>query len=161
MNLYSYVGGNPLGFVDPLGLWSISFEGYVGLGGGIIFGRDSNTGQPFITLRGGYGIGGGFEYDPLATRPGSEECKPGQESNPSGEAIGLFGKVGGRLGPVKGGLSANAGLQNGASALPVNPYGSFVKPKISFTNRGTGISASAAAGAEFTIYGKGSCGCPK
>jgi hypothetical protein len=62
---------------------------------------------------------------------------------------------------VKGGLSANAGLQNGASALPVNPYGSFVKPKISFTNRGTGISASAAAGAEFTIYGKGSCGCPK
>ncbi|MEK7322741.1 MAG: hypothetical protein AABZ84_06655 [Pseudomonadota bacterium] len=43
----------------------------------------------------------------------------------------------------------NAGMQNGSSALPINLYGSFASPKGPFTNRGTGISASAAAGAEF------------
>lgn len=149
-NLYGYVMGDPVNFVDPLGLWSIGIEAYVGFGGGVTIGRDNATGQPFLNIRVGYGIGGGFDYDPLAKRPGSDPC-----DKSSGEGVGVFGKVGGRVGPVKAGLGFNAGVQNGSSAYPTNPYGSFASPKVSYTNRGTGISASAAAGGEFTIYGRG------
>ena len=148
-NLYAYVENNPVNAVDPFGLWSLSFEAYAGLGGGVAFGRDNATGQTFVTLKGGYGIGGGFDYDPLAKRPGSN---PDDKS--SGEAIGVYCKVGGRLGPVKGGFGFNAGVQNGSSPYPSNLYGNLASPKASFTNRGTGISASAAAGFEFTIFGR-------
>ena len=150
INTYAYADNAPTIYTDPLGLWSIGIEGYAGLGGGVMFGRDPATGQAFLNIRFGYGIGGGFDYDPFAKRPGSDVCDKG-----SGEGFGVFGKAGGRAGPVKGGLGFNAGLQNGSSALPTNPYGSFASPKLSFTNQGTGISATAAAGAEFTIYGRG------
>jgi len=71
-------------------------------------------------------------------------------------AVGLYGKAGDRVGTVKGGLGFNLGLQSngeGRHIWPVVPYGSFAKPKVSHTNRGTGISASAAVGAEATLYG--------
>lgn len=149
-NLFGYVNNDPINFIDSLGLWSFGIEGYAGFGGGMTFGRDAVTGQPFLNIRIGYGMGGGFDYDPLAKRPGSDPC-----DKSSGEGFGVYGKVGGRIGPLKAGLGFNAGVQNGSSALPINPYSSFASPKVSFTNRGTGISASAAAGAEFTIYGRG------
>ena len=150
LNTYAYVGGNPVRWVDPLGLWSFGIEGYAGFGGGVTFGQDAVTGQSFLNIRIGYGFGGGFNYDPFAKRPGSDPC-----DKSSGEGVGLYGKAGGRIGPIKAGLGFNAGLQNGSSALPTNPYGSFASPNISFTDRGTGVSASAAAGVEFTIYGSG------
>lgn len=148
-NLYGYVEGNPISLIDPQGLWSVAVEGYVGFGGGVAIGQDHITGQLFVSLRDGAGVGGGFDYDPLAKRPGSDAC-----DQSSGEGFGVFSKVGGRFGPAKAGLGFNAGVQNGSSALPVNTYGSFASPKASLTNRGTGISASAAMGAEFTIYGR-------
>jgi hypothetical protein len=53
INSYAYVGGNPVSNTDPLGLWSVTFEGYNGVGGGITIGRDPNTGQPFMNMRAG------------------------------------------------------------------------------------------------------------
>ncbi|MHB8744726.1 MAG: hypothetical protein ACYC9L_16635, partial [Sulfuricaulis sp.] len=147
---YTYVDDNPVNYIDPLGLWSVGFEAYSRVGGGVTFGRDAVTGQLFFNARIGYGFGGGFDYDPNGRRPGSDPC-----DKSSGEGFGVYGKVSGRVGPVKAGLGFNAGLQNGSSALPSNPYGSFASPKVSFGNRGTGISASAAAGVEFTLYGSG------
>jgi|CXWL01.1.fsa_nt_gi RHS repeat-associated protein len=147
-NLYGYVVNDPVNAIDPLGLWAFSFEVYGGVGGGVAFGRDDSTGQPFFALRYGYGYGGGFDYDPFGKRPGSNS-----EDKSHGMSAGLYCKAGVRNGPFKGGLSANAGAETGANSNYF--YGSFVSPKFSFTNRGAGISASAAAGAEFSFFGQG------
>jgi len=45
--------------------------------------------------------------------------------------------------------------------LIVDETGKDLFNQASFTNRGTGISASAAAGVEGTIFNKGKCGCGK
>ena len=38
----------------------------------------------------------------------------------------------------QGGFGFNAGVQNGWSPYPSNPYGNLASPKAFFTNRGTG-----------------------
>lgn len=55
--------------VDPLGLWSVTFEGYAGVGGGMTVGRDPTTGKPFMTLRAGWGISSGFKWYKKGERP--------------------------------------------------------------------------------------------
>ncbi|MBI5450791.1 MAG: hypothetical protein HY940_05485 [Gammaproteobacteria bacterium] len=150
VNLYGYVLNDPVNYIDSIGLWSIGFEAYTGLGGGVTFGIDDNTGQPFLTMRIGYGLGGGLDYTPFSKRPGSDPCDIS-----SGEAVGLYGKTGGRIGPIKVGLGFVAGMENGASPYLINPYGSFAGPKISFTNRGASVALGASTGIEFTIFGRG------
>jgi hypothetical protein len=62
------VGNNPVTLIDPSGLWSLSFDLYEIVGGGITIG--GGEGQPFfISTRFGMGIGGGFSYDPGGGSP--------------------------------------------------------------------------------------------
>ena len=66
MNLYNYVGGNPIGRIDPMGLWSIQI-GFSGSGGGgaggttgagIVIGYSDEQGPQW----GVYGYGGGGSH---------------------------------------------------------------------------------------------------
>jgi len=62
VNLYGYVLNDPVNLIDPLGLWSVTYGGYFGVGGEVTFGNDSGNG--FMTGRFGFGLGLGVSYDP-------------------------------------------------------------------------------------------------
>ena len=105
MNLYSYTGSNPAKYIDPWGLWSLSFGGYAGWGGGIVVGVNPDGGL-FISFRGGYGIGGGVSYDPNGKSTGYNPC---QRNNGMNVSVGGFGEANVGLGPGSVGLSGGAG----------------------------------------------------
>lgn len=47
VNDYAYTRDNPVRYIDPAGLWSITFGAYGGVGGQITFGSDDGHG--FVT----------------------------------------------------------------------------------------------------------------
>lgn len=104
LNRYSYVQGDPLSYVDPLGLWEVSVEFYAPFGGGISFGRDPNTGQGFLACKVGIGIGGGAFLDPLGGRPGGEKATAGK----GGATLGISLQAGGNAGVAGLGFSGQA-----------------------------------------------------
>lgn len=142
INTYAYVGGNPVSRIDPYGLWSVTFEGYVGVGGGVTIGRDPNTGQPFITLRAGWGIGGGAKWEKEGGRPGSEGLTSACKG--SGAGAGLFGDADFNAGPLQAGLKNNFGENSGTGY-----YGQFMSPGWSLGSS-WGIKAGGSFGVEFT-----------
>jgi RHS repeat-associated protein len=144
INTYGYVGGNPISRVDPYGLWSVTFEGYAGVGGGVTIGRDPNTGQPFMSLRAGWGLGGGAKWDKTGGRPGSEGLTNTCKGN--GAGIGLFGDVDLNAGPLQAGLKNNFGQNSGTGY-----YGQFMSPGWSLGDS-WGIKAGGSAGVEFTFW---------
>jgi len=87
-NFYAYVGNNPVSAVDPLGLWSLSVSGYYGWGGGV-----SVTGEGFhigsITFEGGVGLGGGVNFNPWGGKP-----DPNASSNSNSIGVAAGGNVG-------------------------------------------------------------------
>lgn len=89
-NWYAYVGDDPINHVDPLGLWSVTVEAYAGFGGGVVIGYDEVSGQWFYGGRLGVGVGGGWNLDTDARRPGGPE-NPGCEH---GTTVGGYGSIG-------------------------------------------------------------------
>jgi uncharacterized protein RhaS with RHS repeats len=158
LNTYSYVGGNPVSFIDPLGLWSFSFGGYVGVGGDVSFGKDPNTCQGFMTVKFGWGAGGGGKWDPRGGRPGSG---PGDNPRTSGITLGVFGDIDFNAGPVQASLQNNLGryIPFGQNS---SVYSDFMKPNGTFGDS-WGLKATAAAGGEISIFtaspNPSQCGC--
>jgi hypothetical protein len=105
LNTYGYVGGKPLRYIDPLGLWSVSVKFFYGFGGTESFGKSSN-GKWFITGGAGVGLGAGIKWTPNGDFPkpdnGTQIC--GQEGY-----IGVKGSVGASLGPLAADLSGQTG----------------------------------------------------
>lgn len=97
-NSFAYAANNPLNRVDPMGLWSFSFDAYGGIGGGITVGAHNQTGKFFIKGRLGLGfkIGGGLNIldngpTDLKRRktPYSKECSA-LEAGYTGFSVGGF-----------------------------------------------------------------------
>jgi RHS repeat-associated protein len=144
-NLYAYTGSNPVNFIDPLGLWSVTIEGYELFGGGIVFGSNPNGGL-FISFRVGVGLGGGISVDPKGTSPGWDPCKKHGLLN-----VGLGGYAGANvgLGPFYGGYNAAGGynIEN-----PGKNYWYFTHGLNYGLDYGLRLRAGAAGGAEITFY---------
>ncbi|MFV5303178.1 RHS repeat-associated core domain-containing protein [Acinetobacter baumannii] len=62
VNTYTYVGNNPVNYIDPYGLWSLSIEGYYGVGGGASI--SYNNGTLEVLGKVGVGLGAGIGLDP-------------------------------------------------------------------------------------------------
>jgi hypothetical protein len=140
---YTYVGGNPLSGIDPLGLrdWSVTFGGYAGPGGQITFGSVGGSG--FMTGRVGFGLGAGFTYNPNATLPG-----PAPDDPATGGAIAACSaKANFNAGPVSAALEKGVArnYNNGQSAF-------FGGASFSARDRFTGINLSGSIGTQITIY---------
>jgi len=153
INTYAYVNGNPLIYIDPLGLWSFSLDAYSGWGGGMSFGYDTETCQPFVTGRVGAGLGGGIGFNPTAGRPGNKSAG----GSGSGFTFGQFvqGNVGvGVAGRGIGiGAEADVGRDYGSKKGYAGPDSS---PQFGYSSGGkTGASAGISGGFEFGYYGSG------
>jgi uncharacterized protein RhaS with RHS repeats len=104
LNLYAYVQNNPIDYLDPYGLWSLSFSGYAVFGGGVTI---SGTGFHLnaITAEAGIGFGGGFSVNPW-----DKGEPPDPEAPHESNSLGLAASVGAGLGPLGVGISSNAGI---------------------------------------------------
>ena len=151
---------NPINFIDPEGLWSISVEFYAKGGGGIVFGKNPD-GDYFLSIRGGYGLGGGIAYDPKGTSPGWDPCIK-QEGVPM-FGIGGYGELSAGFGPFFAGVNANIGVHQliAYRSLIFLSYVSGAKLTYglgtdwsfkNFIKSFKAVRAGGAAGVEMTIY---------
>lgn len=113
------------------------------MGGGISFGRDPNTGQPFMTGRAGWGVGGGFKWEKSGSRPGSDAPNACRST---GAGVGVFADIDFNLGPLQAGLQNSLGRNTGTGT-----YGQFMSPSWSIGDS-WGIKAGGAFGAQGGLW---------
>jgi hypothetical protein len=86
-NLYVYVGNNPVGLRDPLGLWCIGVSGYAGVGGGAEL--CCNNGKCSICGELGFGLGvsGGVGSGDAKNTGGKVVSEAGASCGPAGASV--------------------------------------------------------------------------
>ena len=97
-----------------------------------------------MSLRAGWGLGGGFKWDKNGGRPGSEGLTNACKGN--GAGIGLFGDIDLNAGPLQAGLKNNFGQNSGTGY-----YGQVMSPGWSLGDS-WGYKAGGSFGVEFTFW---------
>ena len=102
INLYGYVGNNPVNAIDPRGLWQFTIGGAIYLGGIVSFGH--NSGRWNLDITAGGGIGGMIGLNPNDSGP----------SNMQGFAmkLGIKGQARVDLGLLGGGYGGGISSEN-------------------------------------------------
>jgi hypothetical protein len=134
-----------LSLTDPLGLWSIGFELYGGIGGGITF--TCSDGKMEITSRLGTGLGGGFGFDP------NQAISPHAVSN-AGSIARAFGTVGAEVKVPTLSVGASATLRGG-NAVTTRVGGGYFEtslPQFGMGNFAPKVGLLGAVGVEFGGY---------
>lgn len=160
LNTYAYVGGNPVSFVDPLGLRKVSVDIFpIGVGGGIdvYFDYDSKNGFTFngLGVRGGVGEGAGISYDPYGQRPDKNAIDPCEDRN-ANWSVGLYGSANIGIPAINVGGDVHGGVRTNTPApgTPLaRPYGDISLPSINFGLDGKQhFGATYSAGIEWTGF---------
>ncbi|MFA5162873.1 MAG: RHS repeat-associated core domain-containing protein [Elusimicrobiales bacterium] len=110
-NLYAYARNNPYNLKDSYGLFSVTIEGYLGMGGGITFGVNPN-GKGFIIGKVGVGLGGGLLINPKGRSPDSDDCISRRVG------LGIFGQADAGLGFLSLGGTLKRGVYFRPFAYP-------------------------------------------
>jgi RHS repeat-associated protein len=157
LNVYEYARSNPLSYTDPLGLWSIGFELYGGIGGGINASYSNGTLE--LTGRVGVGLGGGFGYEPQGEpSPHSKKCGSGHIARTTANIQAGIG-----VGPFGIGRSFTAASGNAVTHKVGGGYSSASKSGLSVDNgKSIGARFGGSVGVDIGSYsnwGDQQCGC--
>ncbi len=154
ISTYAYAMNNPYVNADPLGLWSLGFEAYLGVGGGVNVAW--SNGKLEFTGKVGVGVGGGLAWDPDGTpSKHSKDCGSGLIARTTFNASGGVG-----MGPVSAQAAWGKVTENVFDLSPKRYVGDWgtrgyttpISPMIGIDNKfhgasvRFGISLSAEAG---------------
>lgn len=148
INTYAYAHSNPFTNIDPYGLWSVSVELFLGVGGGVSFAYSQGTLE--MTGKVGVGVGGGWSLDIDGTpSPHSKSCG----SDYIARTITSIG-AGMGVGPLSYGASAVFATGNGfvESDLKTGAYSTITDPITMAKGRSVGGRWGAHIAAEMGSY---------
>ena len=153
-NLYGYVLSDPINRLDVWGLFSVSFDAYAGVGGGVTVGRGQDGGW-FVSGRLGLGMGASVSIDPRDGGPSERPRKPSPygeycEDLPvpqTGTSAGGFAGAGGTVGPLGIGYGGEGGRNFDGTGTSYGGEMGFNQSVHPFS-RGGRVGIGAAAGVE-------------
>jgi RHS repeat-associated protein len=134
-NLYGYVLNDPVNFVDPEGLWSLSLDVYFGRGGGITLAKGKSGW--FLDYRFGIGYGGGLSWNPLDNGLGLDG---------DGSYLGLQCNVASGYGGASASAGGTVGRTGDGQYFFANQSG------VSYTSGGWGVKFGGSAGVAGGFY---------
>ncbi|VTU39415.1 RHS repeat-associated core domain-containing protein [Variovorax sp. PBL-E5] len=149
-NRYPYANLNPLSYIDPYRLWSLTFGAYAGPGGQVTFGNAGGNG--FVTGRVGLGLGGGFSYNPAGGLPGEAPNDPSK----GGIVAACSAKASLNAGPLQTNVElGGARNYNNDTSTWLSPFSANGRFSNGWLGGGSiwNLSANANIGAQLTVYG--------